>query len=217
MQNVRRSLAIRTRLQKTTIPPTIAQAAAQVSPPIAEPDWIYDPSGYVFEAVESNRIDGVTATLLQQSADGTSWSVWNADRYLQQNPIQTDGDGRYAWDVPEGNWQVKYTKDGYDAAKSDVLTVLPPHFDVNIALVSRQAPHVTGVLQTQNKDGFLLSFSKYMLPGTLTTDAIHLNLVGGAEEVQVTSDCRSRFSRRLTRKANCWLIDTRLFPRPRSL
>ena len=82
----------------------------------------------MFEAVESNRIDGVTATLLQQSADGASWSVWNADRYLQQNPIQTDGDGRYAWDVPEGNWQVKYTKDGYDAAKSDVLTVLPPTF-----------------------------------------------------------------------------------------
>lgn len=154
-------------------------------PPIAEPDWIYDPSGYVFEAVESNRIDGVTASLLKQSTDGTTWTLWNADRYLQQNPIQTDEEGRYAWDVPEGNWQVKYTKDGYDAAKSEVLTVLPPHFDVNIGLVSRQAPQVTGVLQTQNKDGFLVSFSKYMLPDTLTADSIHLYLTGGDEEVEV--------------------------------
>lgn len=152
---------------------------------LAEPDWVYDPSGYAYEAVESNRLEGVTATLLQQSADGTSWSVWNAGRYLQQNPLFTDGEGRYAWDVPEGNWQVRYDKAGYDTAKSEVLTVLPPHFDVNVGLVSREAPQVTGVLQTSGKDALFVKFSKYMLPDTLSADLVKVYLVSGEEEMEV--------------------------------
>ncbi len=155
------------------------------SPNLVDPDWVYDPSGYVYEAVESNRLEGVTATLLQQSADGTSWSVWNAGRYLQQNPLYTDGEGRYAWDVPEGNWQVRYEKAGYDTSKSEALTVLPPHFDVNVGLVSREAPQVTGLLQTSGKDALFVKFSKYMLPDTLAADLVKVYLVSG-EEVPVT-------------------------------
>lgn len=154
-------------------------------PNLADPDWVYDPSGYAYEAVESNRLEGVTATLLQQSADGTSWSVWNADRYLQQNPLFTDGEGRYAWDVPEGNWQVRYDKAGYVTAKSEVLTVLPPHFDVNVGLVSREAPQVTGVLQASGNDALYVKFSKYMLPDTIAADLVKVYLVSG-EEVPVT-------------------------------
>ncbi|MFC3803725.1 S-layer homology domain-containing protein [Cohnella sp. GCM10012308] len=104
--------------------------------PIADPEWIYDPSGYVYEVTEDNRIEGVKATALRWNEEKRRWDVWDADWYGQDNPLYTDADGRYAWDVPEGKWKVLYEKEGYLPAESEELTVLPPHFDVNIPMIS---------------------------------------------------------------------------------
>lgn len=112
--------------------------------PVADPVWIYDPSGYVYEGARSARIAGVTATLLTApSADGP-WTAWDAEWFGQTNPQTTDNDGRYGWDVPEGWWKVAYTKDGYLPASSRVLRVLPPHLDVDVSMVKEGFPHVTG-------------------------------------------------------------------------
>src|SRR5690606_37935577 len=43
------------------------------SDPLAIPTWIHDPSGNVYEAVESNRLEGVTATLTQAPASDGPW------------------------------------------------------------------------------------------------------------------------------------------------
>ncbi len=32
--------------------------------------------------------------------------------YNQYNPLQTNADGKYAWDVPEGWWRVKIRERG---------------------------------------------------------------------------------------------------------
>ena len=37
----------------------------------------------------------------------------------------TDADGRYRWDVPAGLYKVVYTKEGYENAESEVLTIPP--------------------------------------------------------------------------------------------
>ncbi|WP_372631349.1 S-layer homology domain-containing protein [Cohnella sp.] len=103
---------------------------------IADPEWIYDPSGYVYEVSEDNRIEGVRATALRWNEEAERWDVWNSEWYGQDNPLYTDADGRYAWDVPEGKWKVRYEKEGYLPAESEELIVLPPHFDVNIPLMS---------------------------------------------------------------------------------
>jgi len=103
---------------------------------IANPEWIYDPSGYVYEVTEDNRIEGVKATALNWNEAASRWDVWDSDWYGQENPLYTDADGRYAWDVPEGKWKVLYEKEGYLPAESEELTVLPPHFDVNIPMIS---------------------------------------------------------------------------------
>ncbi|CAH1189922.1 hypothetical protein PAECIP111893_00020 [Paenibacillus plantiphilus] len=103
---------------------------------LADPEWIYDPSGYVFEVAEDNRIEGVRATALRWNTGTMRWEVWDADWYGQDNPLYTDAAGRYAWDVPEGKWKVLYEKEGYLPAESKELTVLPPHFDVNIPMIS---------------------------------------------------------------------------------
>jgi hypothetical protein len=45
--------------------------------PYAIPNRIYDPSGYVYEAVPSNRVEGVKATILHKI--GSTWEPWDAE------------------------------------------------------------------------------------------------------------------------------------------
>jgi putative cell wall-binding protein len=135
---------------------------------LADPTAIYDPSGFVYEGLESNRLEGVTATVLY-SADGIDgWQVWDAGWFGQENPLVTDAEGRYGWDVPEGFWQVVYTKDGYRTATSEVLEVLPPHFDVDEGLVSLSPPSVTSVTATSGAVD--VTFSQPMVVASVTLE-----------------------------------------------
>ncbi|MFC0389800.1 cadherin-like beta sandwich domain-containing protein, partial [Paenibacillus mendelii] len=112
---------------------------------IAKLRWIYDPSGYVYEAVPGNRLSGVQATVLYQDPDSGEWSVWDAGPYEQINPHDTNEEGKYGWDVPPGKWKVVWEKAGYETASSAELDVPPPHTEVNAGLVSREAPKVQSV------------------------------------------------------------------------
>src|SRR5439155_6399311 len=47
--------------------------------------------------------------------------------------------------VPEGWWKVVYEKDGYLPAQSRALRVLPPHTDVDVALVRAGLPDVSSI------------------------------------------------------------------------
>lgn len=155
---------------------------------IVDPYWIYDPSGYVFEAVESNRVKDVRSTALFLDPVDQTWKVWDAGIYGQRNPLLTDREGKYAWDVPEGKWQVLFEKDGYETARSETLDVLPPHFDVNVGIVSKTAPAVHAVIPQADGTGIQLFFSKYMLPATITPDLVTLTHVDNgvdAEEISV--------------------------------
>lgn len=108
--------------------------------------WKIDPSGYVYDDETNERLAGVTTTVYwipfevkdenttpSQSEYGT---LWNASEWDQFNPIITDSEGHYAWDVPEGWWRVKYEKEGYAAIWSDWMTVPPVQTDVNIGMTS---------------------------------------------------------------------------------
>jgi hypothetical protein len=132
-----------------------------------------DPSGYVYEAVPSNRVAGVTATAYSKKTETDAASLWDAAQYGQTNPLLTDILGAYAWDVPEGFWQVKFEKAGYETAYSDWLPVPPPQLEVNVGIVSRAAPTVTGAYAYE--DGVDISFSKYMKPA-LVSSAISIAL-----------------------------------------
>ncbi|SDD80094.1 WD40-like Beta Propeller Repeat [Paenibacillus sp. UNCCL117] len=138
---------------------------------VAESVWVWDPSGYVYEAVEGNRVEGVKATIYQQDAAAGEWLPWSAEWFGQQNPLMTDAEGRYGWDVPEGKWQVWYEKEGYLPARSEELTVLPPHFDVNIPMISLLAPEVWKTAAS-DAEGIRLLFSKYMLADTVVSSGI---------------------------------------------
>ncbi|WP_214627371.1 S-layer homology domain-containing protein [Paenibacillus agaridevorans] len=144
------------------------------TPPKASPKYIYDPSGYVYEGLESNRLEGVTATVMELDGASGAWNVWDAEWYEQQNPQTTDKAGRYGWDVPPGWWKVKYEKEGYETAHSANLEVPPPHFDVNVGLVSHAAPVVAELRAQPGGRAIVAAFSKPVKVSSITEGAIRV-------------------------------------------
>lgn len=139
---------------------------------VADPKWIYDPSGYVYEVEPSSRIEGVTATALYWDEEEQIWTVWDAEWYGQMNPLTTNHEGKYAWDVPEGKWKVVYEKEGYVTAQSEELTVLPPHTDVNIAMDSLLEPALEYAMAGAEKQYIDLFFNRHVDAATLTEEMV---------------------------------------------
>ena len=130
---------------------------------------VMDPSGYVYEAVPSNRLEGVTATIYFKTNKGDI-VLWDAEEYGQENPMYTNEYGEYGWDVPAGIWQVKYEKDGYQTISSEWLPVPPPQLDVNMAKVQPAQPEVIKIQGYES--GINIEFDKFMQPDLLTTQHI---------------------------------------------
>ncbi|MDD6143867.1 MAG: hypothetical protein PUD16_10295 [bacterium] len=145
--------------------------------PSSPGDISVDPSGYVFEAVPSNRVEGVTATVYYRAEDGTA-ILWDASEFSQINPQLTDFLGQYAWYVPTGEWRVVYEKDGYETTQTGWLPVPPPQTEVNVEIVSRKAPQVTHTALFG--DGIEVTFSKYMDIASVQ-QAVRLNAADGRE------------------------------------
>lgn len=147
------------------------------SPPGGGAPNVKDPSGYVYEGITSNRIEGVTATIYFKEMVEDMYgdlheniTKWDASKYAQENPLFTDKYGMYAWDVPNGLWQVKFEKEGYETTYSEWLPVPPPQLDVNIAMKQNRQPEVK-IAHAYN-DAIEVEFDKYMMPELLTTENI---------------------------------------------
>lgn len=130
--------------------------------------WIIDPSGYVYEGVSENRLEGVTTTIYYQDPDTGEAMLWDAQEYDQFNPLITDSYGNYAWDVPEGLWQVKYEKEGYETYTTDWMEVPPPRTEVNVGLISSQLPQIEYVKGTT--EYIEIHFKQYMKATSLSAD-----------------------------------------------
>ena len=143
--------------QEETIPKEEAP-----SPQIQNIIPMIDPSGYVYEAVPTNRLEGVTATIYFDEEHPTQW---DAADFSQVNPQITDDTGLYQWDVPQGMWQVRFEKPGYETTQTDWLPVPPPQLEINIPMSHAVAPTV--VKARGMESGITLDFSKYMKPATI--------------------------------------------------
>ena len=139
--------------------------------------FLMDPSGYVYEAVTANRLSGVKVTTywipyneedadFWERPDETNATVWNADEYSQMNPLYTDMNGDYSWDVPEGWWKVVAQKDGYEDYTTGWMPVPPPQMNVNIGMTVKEAPAVT--FAAVYSDRVLVTFDQYMKPDSFT-------------------------------------------------
>ncbi|MCL2577258.1 MAG: dockerin type I repeat-containing protein [Defluviitaleaceae bacterium] len=137
-----------------------------------------DPAGYVFEAVFSNRLPGVTATAFHADDEfGTNRVKWDATEFAQMNPLITDASGHYAWDTNFGWWQVIFEKEGYETADSvdfyGWLPVPPIQTEVHVGLISLTTPNALSVM---GYDEFIeIIFDKYMDISTLNEISIAVN------------------------------------------
>jgi len=120
-----------------------------------------DPSGFVYEAVASNRLSDAEVTLRQINDDETT-EEWNAEEYNQINPVYTRDDGSYMWDIPSGKYQVSVLKDGYETSQSEPREVPPPYTGVNIGLISHEAPRILSAEVSEDYGFIEIKFSKYM-------------------------------------------------------
>lgn len=155
-----------------------------ITPPV---DVVMDPSGYVYEGVSSNRVEGATATVYYKEMVEDMYGdlhenivKWDAEEYAQKNPLFTDENGMYAWDVPQGLWQVKFEKEGYETTYSEWLPVPPPQLEVNIAMKQNVQPNVETARAFE--DAIEVKFDKYMMPELLNTDNIVVTADGNVVE-----------------------------------
>ncbi|MEX2392241.1 MAG: carboxypeptidase regulatory-like domain-containing protein [Dehalococcoidia bacterium] len=101
---------------------------------------LIDPSGFITDAVTGDPIEGATVVL--QRFDAGVWH--NADTTERVggfatfqplvNPLLTNSEGHYAWDVAAGKYRVVVTAPGYIGQTSPEVDIPPPVFDLNLAL-----------------------------------------------------------------------------------
>lgn len=155
---------------------------------------IADPSGYVYEAVPSNRLEGVKVEAYYYDyatdefgipEDNKSDILWDAENYDQVNPLYTDANGQYAWDVPMGQWMVKFSKDGYYDTDSKLLNMVddegylpvpPPQTEVNVGMVSKAAPVVDEVSIYDSE--IRIAFSQYMQIDSVNNNTVTVRMNG---------------------------------------
>lgn len=127
---------------------------------IASPTYIFDPSGFAYAGVASDRVMNVTAAILTApSADGP-WTAWDASAFGQTSPQLTDADGQYGWDVPKGFYKVRFSKDGYRTVDSEVVEVLPERMDLNVDMLATGHPGVTAL--AVDGSGGQVTFDQWM-------------------------------------------------------
>ena len=136
-----------------------------------------DPSGIVYEAVPGNTVEGATVTIYYRDPETGDTVKWNAEDYEQLNPLLTDKDGKYLWDVPEGEWKVVCEKEGYETSESEWLSVPPVRTDVNFALVNKEAPVL--VSAENGGDGLIVKLSRFVDISTVTADTLTVEGTNG--------------------------------------
>jgi len=105
------------------------------------PVTLIDPSGFITDSETDEPIVGATVTL--QRLDGEGWADVNPFETQdggpvidpQVNPQLSDGEGHYGWLVAPGDYRVVVDAEGYNSQTSPEVTIPPPVFDLNLALV----------------------------------------------------------------------------------
>ena len=98
-----------------------------------------DPAGYIYDANTGARITGASVWL--QRPDGSGG--WENVPTLQTpaimqpdtNPLITEADGQYQWDVLAGSYRVHVEAPGYYPADSIVVSIPPPVTDLHVGLI----------------------------------------------------------------------------------
>lgn len=140
---------------------------------------VFDPSGYIYEGVPSNRLSDVRTTLYYLDKNGVSVE-WDASEYDQANPILTDTNGVYEWFVPNGLWQVKAEREGYETVYTDWMRVPPERMDVNFGMISKEKPIIEQLCTYP--DVIEINLNKYVYADDITAE--NITVYANGQQVQ---------------------------------
>ena len=161
IQSLLEDLDKQTRIRKQKCEKTDMEDIMRRTRKVARKNALMDPSGIIYEAVESNTLEGVTASVwYAEDENGTNAKMWDAENYDQINPQITDKNGSYAWDVTAGWWQVRFEKEGYESTQTQWMQVPPPRLGLKNAIVSKESPKVVSAMAYP--DYIEVLFSQYM-------------------------------------------------------
>ena len=107
-----------------------------------------DPAGYVYDIDSGTRIPDASVWLQRPDGNG-GWAnvpTGQVPAVMQPdiNPLITNPEGQYQWDVLEGSYRVHVEAMGYDPADSIVVSIPPPVTDLHIGLKSN-SPHLGSI------------------------------------------------------------------------
>lgn len=139
---------------------TFKKGDVEVTLPLMNIIVLIDPSGYVFEGSMANKLEGVQAIVETRASEKDPWVQWDAAKFGQVNPQVTDAEGRYGWDVIEGEWRVIFSKEGYEPYISRSMSVPPAETELNVPMVKSGDPAVT--TSTVDEDHLTVAFDRYM-------------------------------------------------------
>ena len=142
-------------------------------------NFLKDPAGFAYEAVRSNKVAGVTAAVYYKDEAGHEL-LWNAEAAEQYNPIPTLPDGSFSWAVTKGTWQIRLSKEGYQPASTEWMTVPPAQDQVFLPMVTTRAPEVESL--NVYKDRAEIIFDNYMEILSVNTDSVSFDGCQGTIE-----------------------------------
>ncbi|MEW6557536.1 MAG: carboxypeptidase regulatory-like domain-containing protein, partial [Elusimicrobiota bacterium] len=99
---------------------------------------LVDPSGYVFNSDNGEKIEGATVTLYWYNPATSQFEQADQSKVSYDptiNPQSTSDDGYYGWDVQAGNYYVKVTADWYNDKQSSVVSVPPEVTDLHVSML----------------------------------------------------------------------------------
>ena len=109
---------------------------------------LVDPSGIITDSETGEPIEGVKVTL--EVKNGNNWELVDPAVIHSDNPMYTNAEGHYGWNVPEGTYRIIAEKTGYvtktverynsvQTGDNSEITVLPARFDVNFTMTKDTA------------------------------------------------------------------------------
>ncbi len=107
---------------------------------------LVDPYGYVYKyskgffsilasnVVDETRISGAKVSLYFYDRNKKQWQLWDAEKYKQENPQETNQSGEYSFMVPEGKYYLEVQKRGYRLLKTEEFEVKNQIINKNLEL-----------------------------------------------------------------------------------
>lgn len=99
---------------------------------------LIDPSGYVYNIVNNQKVPGAKVTLYYFNINTGKYEVANYPnpKYSPaKNPLYTNSEGHYAWDVEAGRYYVKVEANWYETVEQSRIVDIPPEVtDLHIGL-----------------------------------------------------------------------------------